>query len=220
MDKIKLSALADDIEISVEESSTVYTVADLKREILELGEPHHLTPNWYTIKRRKWNPDAEYMIERYLEQEDDQMYEDWLERALECINNEHINKIQAVLDEAFKGDYYFTYEEPVEIDILSEKEGNSMTVKGFMEDWDGEMVLSDIRNFENEQDFLKQAEEYVTETRGYKVQVLQPSLMDIMFNSDREDCWMEVTDAEKAGYEGQRITVYKADLDYENAEEG
>ncbi|MNV92210.1 hypothetical protein D3C71_1867810 [compost metagenome] len=48
------------------------------------------------------------------------MYEDWDERARDCIKPEHIEKIQAVLDEAFKGGYeteYWTYVNPVEIDI-------------------------------------------------------------------------------------------------------
>lgn len=58
MKKVKLSELADDIEISIEESNTFYTVAELKREIIKLGKPHHESTNWYTIKMQRWSPDA------------------------------------------------------------------------------------------------------------------------------------------------------------------
>lgn len=118
--KLKLSELADDVEVSIEESSTVYTVAELKREILELGEPHHESPNWFTITRKRWNPSAMQMVESYIEREYDEMYEDWDNRAMDCMTDEVISKIQSILDEAFKGDYatvYWTYEDRVEIDI-------------------------------------------------------------------------------------------------------
>lgn len=118
--KLKLSELADEVEVSIEESSNVYTVAELKHEILELGEPHHESPNWYTITRKRWKPNAMYMIETYIEREYDEMYEDWDNRALDCVTNEVIDKIQTILDEAFKDDYattYWTYEDRLEIDI-------------------------------------------------------------------------------------------------------
>ena len=121
MKQLKLSELHDDIELSIEESTTVYTVAELKWEITELGEPHHESSNWYTIKRERWNPNARYMIDSYIENEQDSMYEDWDERAMDCVTDEVVSKIQAILDEAFKGDYataYWTYEEPVEIDVF------------------------------------------------------------------------------------------------------
>ncbi|MEK4199080.1 hypothetical protein [Cytobacillus sp. FSL K6-0265] len=121
MGKLKLSQLNDDVEVSIEESSTVYTVAELKAEILD-GEPHHESPKWYTIKRRKWSPNARWMIENYIDNEHEDMYEDWDERAWDCIEKESaVTKVQKVLDEVFKGEYataYWTYEEPVEIDIL------------------------------------------------------------------------------------------------------
>ncbi|WP_017728546.1 hypothetical protein [Halalkalibacterium ligniniphilum] len=121
MEKLKLSELSDDIEVSIEESSTVYTVAELKREIIELGEPHDES-SWYTITRKKWIPDARGMVEGYIESEYDNMYEDWDERAWDCVmNHGAIDKIQAILNETFKGEYataYWTYEMPVEIDIL------------------------------------------------------------------------------------------------------
>jgi len=122
--KINLSELNDDVEISIEETSTVYTVAELKREIVELGEPHHESDNWYTIIRKKWSPDAQSMLEGYIESEYENMYENWDERAWDCVSKGAIKKIQDVLDEAFKSDYatsYWEYDVPVNIDIFPNK---------------------------------------------------------------------------------------------------
>lgn len=119
--KLKLSELPDEVEVSREGSDTVYTVAELKREILELGEPHHEYSDWCTIERKRWSPEAYSMIESYIENEYCNMYDGWNERALDCITDEVINKIQAILDEAFEGDYataYWEYDKPVEIDVF------------------------------------------------------------------------------------------------------
>lgn len=121
MEKLKLSQLSDDVEVSIEETSTVYTVAELKAEILD-GEPHHESPNWYTVTRKRWVPDAHSMFDRYIDCERDDLYEDWDERAWDCIEKESaVTKVQKILDEVFKGDHataYWTYENPVEIDIF------------------------------------------------------------------------------------------------------
>lgn len=122
---LKLSQLADDVQIGREEHNTKYTVAELKREIIEFGEPHH-EYTWYTIKMHRWHPDAEYMLNTYIDQEYDEMYEDWDERARDCITDEVKQRIQAILDEAFSSDHatvYWTFEEPVEIDIYPGVDG-------------------------------------------------------------------------------------------------
>lgn len=122
--KLKLSELPDDVEVSSIESSTVYTVAEVKQEIIDLGEPHHESPNWYTVKRKRWSADAKWMIESYIDSEYDNMYEDWDERAKDCITDDVINQIQAILDEAFKGDsvaVYWDYDNFVEIDVFPNK---------------------------------------------------------------------------------------------------
>ncbi len=121
MSTVKLSELADDVEVSIEESSTVYTVGQLKREILELGEPHHEKSNWCTITREKWTPNAERMLDSYIENEGCDMYEDWDERAWDCLPKEVVEKIQKILDEAFSTEYataYWICDMAVEIDIL------------------------------------------------------------------------------------------------------
>lgn len=85
-------------------------------------------------------------------------------------------------------------------------------VKGFFEDYDGEMVLSDIRNFKNEDDFVEKAEDYVKETRGYRVPVLSPSITEIIFNDE------EWRNADADEFEGEKITVYVSDLDWDKAD--
>lgn len=124
MEKLKLSELSDEVEVSIEESHIVYTVAELKSEIINLGEPHHESSNWYTIDRKRWLPSASHMVDNYIQSEYDDMYENWDERAMDCLSDEVIEKIQKILDEAFKGDHatvYWTYEKQVEIDIFPNK---------------------------------------------------------------------------------------------------
>jgi len=119
--KLTLSQLADDIEIGVEGSHLTYTAGEVKEEILKFGESHHETPNWYTIKRNKWTPDASSMIESYIENESHDMYEDWYDVAMERIDDQLTHQIQALLEQAFKGKdvtTFWTYDKPVEIDIL------------------------------------------------------------------------------------------------------
>lgn len=121
MEKLKLSELNDEIEISIEETSTVYTVAELKREILELGNPAHLSTNWYTIARHKWKPCAESMVDSYLENESCELYEDFYSVAMSDMEKGAIEKIQLILDETFNNNStcdYWTYEKSVEIDIF------------------------------------------------------------------------------------------------------
>lgn len=127
---VRLSELEDHIEISIEEDSEVLTVKDLKRHITELGEEGHEYSNWYVIERKRWKPNAQYMLETYIEQEYDNMYEDWDSRAMDCLTKDVVDKMQALLDEAFKGDSateYWSYEMPVEIDVFpkqNNKKGN------------------------------------------------------------------------------------------------
>lgn len=117
---LKLSELEDDVKIGREEHNEFYTVAELKREIIEFGEPCHEHTNWYTIKMHRWKPSAECMIEDYIENQYQDMYEDWDDRANDCITEDIMKRLQTILDEAFSGDHatvYWTFEQPVEIDI-------------------------------------------------------------------------------------------------------
>ncbi|MDP4084693.1 MAG: hypothetical protein Q8934_08780 [Bacillota bacterium] len=155
MEKLKLSQLSDNVEVSIEESSTVYTVAKLKREIIELGEPHHESSNWYTVVRRKWEPSAESMIDTYLENESCDLYEDFNSVAMDEMPKEAIEKIQSILDEVFKNNSvcdYWTYDKPVEIDIFP-KEFNLPTVSQIFEELekDESEEAQKILNYYNEE---------------------------------------------------------------------
>lgn len=90
----------------------------------------------------------------------------------------------------------------------------SEVVKGFMEDYDGEMVLGDIRNFKDELDFMKQTAKYVEETRGYMVPVLPPTKMEIMYSDLIGEWWTE----DRVGFVGRKITVFKSELEWEDVD--
>lgn len=127
MKTLRLSELPDYVELAIEDSSMVYTVEELKREIAELGEPHHLSGSWYVIQRKKWVPNAVDMVDCYLEWKSDDMYDDWYERAFECLSQYHFRRIQSVLEDAFDTDYataYWDYCDSVIIDIVPHHEDN------------------------------------------------------------------------------------------------
>lgn len=90
-----------------------------------------------------------------------------------------------------------------------------MDLNGFYEDWDGEMVLSEVSRFKDESDFLEQAQKYFDYTRGYHVPVKKDSIevLTVIVNEDEE--WYSKKSAEKNGFEGRELTVYKVDFDYE-----
>lgn len=124
--ELKLSELSDDVDVSAEYSNVTYTVAELKREIIVLREPHHETGSWHAIERQKWNPDAKYMVECYIENEASELYEDAGESMMDHINADHIARIQAILEESFpNGLDYWIYGKDVEIDIFPPDGGKS-----------------------------------------------------------------------------------------------
>ncbi|MGG0889923.1 hypothetical protein [Cytobacillus horneckiae] len=89
----------------------------------------------------------------------------------------------------------------------------SESLKGFFECWDGEMVLSDIRNFKDEADFIQRAQDYVSETRGQKIPLSEPTLSVIKINDEE---WANVDVAE---FEGEVITVFVSDIEWEKGKE-
>ncbi|MGE6620016.1 hypothetical protein [Bacillus mycoides] len=86
-------------------------------------------------------------------------------------------------------------------------------IKGFLEDYDGLIVLSDIRNFKDGEEFVEQAEKYILENRGHRIPVLQPQVTEIMIGDEE---WKPGDDP---NIEGERITVFCSELDLENSEE-
>jgi len=121
MNELKLSELNDDVEISKEESNSVYTVAELKREIQKFGNEDHFIGQWFTVKRGRWKPDAKSMIDSYLDNESCNLYEDFYSVAMSEMPKGVIKNIQTLLDEVFENNSvcdYWTYENHVEIDIF------------------------------------------------------------------------------------------------------
>lgn len=115
-EKVKLSDLSEETEVSFEDATYTLTVGELKEELLKDDEAIERT--WYVVKAQTWQPDANRMIEDYIESEYQEMYEDWDERAMDCINDDIISKVQTILDEAFKSPSvknYWTFEKEIEI---------------------------------------------------------------------------------------------------------
>lgn len=116
-EKVKLSELSDETIVSFEEAGYTLTVAELKEELSKDDEAAERT--WYVVEAQTWQPDAQFMLENYIESEYQEMYEDWDERAMDCITDDVKAKIQAVLDEAFKDPSvknYWTLEKEIELD--------------------------------------------------------------------------------------------------------
>lgn len=116
---VRLSELPSETELSVEESGYVITAGELRRDLEQDGDLDQANENWYTIQRKQWKPNAQRMITTYIEQEYDDMYEDWDERAMDCVTKTVIDNLQQILDEAFKGETvteYWSYEKGVIID--------------------------------------------------------------------------------------------------------
>ncbi len=108
MTRVILSEIPEDTMLSYEDSHETLTAAELRQKIAD-GEVKPLDHTWIVADPKVWKPDAKYMIGQYIENEYQDMYEDWDERANDCIEPEHLAKLQVVLDEIFKDDYATKY---------------------------------------------------------------------------------------------------------------
>ncbi|MEK5142559.1 hypothetical protein [Paenibacillus sp. FSL M7-0134] len=107
MENVKLSELPNETKVGYEDSSCVYTAGEL-REIVrddEILASH----TWYAFEERHWRPDAKLMLKQWIEYESEELYEDWEERASKCLKQEHYDRIQAVLNDAFASDHVTKY---------------------------------------------------------------------------------------------------------------
>jgi len=93
MEKVKISTLSKDTIILVDGNSSIYTVEDVLNDLDYFKEreiytttPHHASFN------------AESIIETAIEDEGDNMYEDWDERIREDYTDEDIVDLQKVFD--------------------------------------------------------------------------------------------------------------------------
>lgn len=117
IETVKLEDLPDNEVVSFEYATYTLTVAELKEELKKDGDDA-TSRTWYVAQSQTWTPDANRMIEDYIENEYQEMYEDWDDRANECITEEVLQKIQSILDEAFKSDsvrQYWTLEKKIVI---------------------------------------------------------------------------------------------------------
>lgn len=116
--KLKLSELNDDQILSYYDAGCVYSATELKHEIMELNESHHLK-EWFVVTMQTWLPDADSMISTYIENEAEGLYENADEHLNDAFTKERTERIQTILDEAFpSGLTYWEYGEKVEIDIF------------------------------------------------------------------------------------------------------
>ncbi|MEK8128383.1 hypothetical protein WMW72_10755 [Paenibacillus filicis] len=122
--KVKLSTLADDVQLAYVDGNEQITAGQLRADPESYD---HST--WYVCTNRRWQPNAKTMIDNYIEGEYDTMYEDWDDRARDCLKQEHYDRIQAILDEAFSGDHatvYWILDGP-EVEIDTGESGGSDT---------------------------------------------------------------------------------------------
>lgn len=108
-------------------------------------------------------------------------------------------------------DYVKRFKDAISFVAEIEHEFNKSQVEGFFEDYDGEEVLSDIRNFKDETDFKQQASKYVEATRGYKCDLSDVTKTKIIFSGEE---WMYELTAEDEEFSGKQIEVYHSEIIY------
>lgn len=127
-EKVKLSQLTEDTLLSYEDSRYTLTPSELINALR--NDEYVAEIKWYVVSEKIWGANAEHMLERYIEDEYQEMYEDWDERAHDCLKKEHIERIQAILDEAFKDEYatkYWVLDGPeVILDSLDDEQSKSL----------------------------------------------------------------------------------------------
>jgi len=114
--QIELSKLKDS-DYVCNEYGMLISVGEL-RESMESDEA--TTTGWFLAEKRTWVPDARYMLENYIDNEKDDMYEGWEDNALACVNKEAnkewIYKLDKLLAELFDDSVRTYFEGTQEID--------------------------------------------------------------------------------------------------------
>lgn len=110
MNKVKLSELSDEKQLSYEGATCAYTVQQVRELINDDGE--WAMHDWQVCSPRTWKPSAENMIDTYISQEHDELYEDWDVDAAGKVTKEGIAEIQAVIDKMFGEYQYWMFDGP------------------------------------------------------------------------------------------------------------
>lgn len=90
---VKLSELADDVMVFQDEETPI-SVKDLRHEMANGNETR--TKGWGIAVPTVWTPDAESMIEHYVDAEACELWEDAYERLMDELSP-HIEAIQQIL---------------------------------------------------------------------------------------------------------------------------
>ena len=85
----------------------------------------------------------------------------------------------------------------------------------FYENWDGDIVLSEVTNFKNVDEFLEAAQNYVDKTRDYHVPVTKTNVEVVTIVVNDEGEWYSKMIADEEDFAGRELTVYKTDIDYD-----
>lgn len=114
----KLSELNNEALVVGESEYTPITVLELHHKINknELNEEPY-----YLVQPQVWKPDAQEMIKGYIRSESYNMYQDWDEVAMDCVDCKGISSLQNVLDEIFNDDVmknFYTFVDVIKIDTL------------------------------------------------------------------------------------------------------
>lgn len=121
---VKLSELDPESFLLINGGSvreTKHLVEELRNGDIEVNDVGSI----YTAKVKLWEPSAKRMVETYIDQQQDEMYEDFDIRAFDCFTEDDLGKIQDIIDAVFardKGIETCYWEDiPVIIDVEEER---------------------------------------------------------------------------------------------------
>jgi len=93
MEKVKLSTLSKDEIVIVERYTLINTIEDILEDI-----PSYRNKNVYTTIPRNASFNARYIIDNAIEDEYQDMYEEWYQSIKDDVTKEDIEEIQAIFD--------------------------------------------------------------------------------------------------------------------------
>lgn len=114
---VKLSELADEVRVFQDEETPI-SVKDLRHELANGFETRMV--GWEIAQPTVWTPDAKRMVEDYVENQSEDLWEDSYVRLFDELSP-HIKAIQALLDN-IEIPYYVGSGETVEIDSFHVEE--------------------------------------------------------------------------------------------------